>query len=66
MDLFKDESGWILVTSLSILTILILIVSIVGLLAHSIVGVILLVLAPFVYPVGRFIEKKIKGEEEEY
>ncbi len=66
MDLFKDESGWILATSLSILTVLVLIVSIVGLLAHSIVGVILLVLAPFIYPLGRFIEKKIKGEKEEF
>ena len=64
MDLFKDESGWILVTSLSILTVLVLIVSIVGLLAHSIFGVILLVLAPFIYPLGRFVEKKIKGVEE--
>lgn len=65
MDLFKDESGWILVTSLSILTVLVLIVSIVGLLAHSIFGIILLVLAPFIYPFGRFIEKKIKGDQEE-
>lgn len=64
MNLFKDESGWILVTSLSILTVLVVIISIVGLLAHSIVGVILLVIAPFIYPLGRFVEKKIKGVEE--
>ena len=64
MNLFKDESGWILVTSLSILTVLVVIISIVWLLAHSIVGVILLVIAPFIYPLGRFVEKKIKGVEE--
>lgn len=64
MNLFKDESGWILVTSLSILTVLVVIISIVGLLAHSIVGIILLVIAPFIYPLGRFVEKKIKGVEE--
>ena len=64
MDLFKDESGWILVTSLSILTVLVVIISIVGLLAHSIVGIILLVIAPFIYPLGRLVEKKIKGVEE--
>jgi hypothetical protein len=64
MNLFKDESGWILVTSLSILTVLVVIISIVGLLAHSIVGVILLVIAPFIYPLGRFVQKKIKGVEE--
>jgi len=61
MNLFKDESGWILVTSLSILTVLVVIISIVGLLAHSIVGIILLVIAPFIYPLGRLVEKKIKG-----
>lgn len=66
MDLFKDESGWIIVTSLSILVVVVLLIAMVGLLAHSIVGVILLVLAPFLYPLGRFAEKKIKGEKEEF
>tara|TARA_B100001971_G_C17680697_1_gene282098 strand:+ start:261 stop:461 length:201 start_codon:yes stop_codon:yes gene_type:complete len=66
MELFKNESGWIVVTTLSIMVVVVLIIAIVGLLAHSIIGVILLVLAPFIYPLGRFIEKKIKGEKEEF
>jgi len=64
MDLFKDESGWILVTTLSILVVVALLIAMVGLLAHSIIGVILLFLAPFIYPFGRFIEKKVKGVKE--
>ncbi len=58
----NDERGYIFVTVLVILCVVVLLAAFSSLLTHNLYpGLVLLVLTPFVYPVGRMIQKKFSS-----
>ena len=59
MNAIADERGYWLVIGLIVLKLILFLAAFAALIGHSVyVGLVLLVIAPFIYPVGRALQRR--------